>query len=106
MFALTATACTITLSTADGSYTIELGDYSRMDSLRYISIGDGRVYLASHDPLEEFGAVLSDMMLNDTVPEFETVQLIEFSGEENYTIVRAGGRQRRGSGLEIRRRGI
>ena len=80
--------CTITLGTADGSYTIELGDHSRMDSLRYISIGDGRVYLASHDPLEEFGAVLSDMILDDTVPEFETVQLIEFSGEENYTVVR------------------
>ena len=43
--------CTISLSTADQTYVVKLGDYSKMDSQRYVSIGDGNVYLVKHDPL-------------------------------------------------------
>ena len=42
--------CTIRLSTGERSYTVRLGDYSKMDSQRYVSIGDGAVYLVSPDP--------------------------------------------------------
>ncbi len=80
--------CTINI-TADGeSYTIMLGDYSKMDEQRYVSIGGGKAYLALHDPLDEFDAVLSDMILDDTVPQFDTAEQIKFSGNENYTIIR------------------
>ena len=68
------------------SYTIELGDFSKMDEQRYVSIGDGKAYLVSHDPLDEFGAVLRDMILDDTIPEFDTAKQIAFSGSENYVI--------------------
>ena len=37
--------CTIDLATEDASYEIQLGDYSTMDAQRYVSIGDGNVYL-------------------------------------------------------------
>ena len=57
-----------------------------MDEQRYLSIGDGKVYLVNHDPLDEFDAVLRDMILDDTIPEFDTVKQIAFSGEESYTI--------------------
>ncbi len=81
-------ACKISITAGDESYNIELGDFSKMDEQRYISIGDGKVYLAAHDPLDEYDAVLRDMILDDTLPEFDTAQQIDFSGSENYTIVR------------------
>lgn len=80
--------CTIHITAGEESYTVELGDFSKMDEQRYISIGDGKVYLVSHDPLDEFDAVLRDMILDDTIPEFDTAEQIEFSGSENYTIIR------------------
>ena len=78
--------CTIRITAGEESYTVELGDFSKMDEQRYISIGDGKAYLVSHDPLDEFDAVLRDMILDDTIPEFDTVKQIAFSGEESYTI--------------------
>ena len=80
--------CTISITAGEESYTIALGDFSKMDEQRYISIGDGKAYLASHDPLEEFDVVLRDMICNDTIPGFDTAEQISFSGSENYTIVR------------------
>ena len=59
-----------------------------MDEQRYLSIGDGKVYLVNHDPLDEFDAVLRDMILDDTIPEFDAAERIKFSGSENYTILR------------------
>ena len=35
---------------------------------RYVSIGDGNVYLVQNDPLDQFDAVLSDMIDHDDVP--------------------------------------
>ena len=80
--------CTIRITAGEESYTVELGDFSKMDEQRYVSIGDGKAYLVSHDPLDEFDAVLRDMILDDTIPEFDTAEQIEFSGSENYTILR------------------
>lgn len=78
--------CTISITVGEESYTVELGDFSKMDEQRYVSIGDGKAYLVSHDPLDEFGAVLRDMILDDTIPEFDTAKQIAFTGTENYTI--------------------
>ena len=87
-YGLDKPVCTIDITAGETSYTVQLGDFSKMDEERYISIGDGNAYLALHDPLEEFDAVLKDMILDDTVPEFETVQEIRFEGTENYTVTR------------------
>lgn len=78
--------CTINIETDEKTYEILLGDYSKMDSERYVSIGDGNVYLVKDDPLESFDAELSDMIDNDEVPEFENAKVseIQFSGTENY----------------------
>ena len=78
--------CTIHITAGEESYTVELGDFSKMDEQRYVSIGDGKVYLVSHDPLDEFGAVLRDLIRDDTIPEFDTAKQIAFTGSENYTI--------------------
>ena len=79
--------CTITLGAGEDSYTITLGDYSTMDAQRYLSIGDGNVYLVAEDPLEAFDATLSDVIKNDEIPDLDEVTAITFTGEENYTVV-------------------
>lgn len=59
-----------------------------MDSQRYISIGDGNVYLVKDDPMNYFDAVLDDMIDHDETPLFSNnVTKINFKGEENYNIV-------------------
>lgn len=79
--------CTINLTTEDEEYEILLGDYSKMDSERYVSVGDGNVYLVKEDPLDSFDAVLNDMIKQDEVPSLTDVTGIRFSGAEAYEIV-------------------
>ncbi len=52
----------------------------------YLSIGDGKVYLVDHDPLEEYDAQLSDLIRNDEMPGMEDVTSIQFSGTQSYEI--------------------
>lgn len=78
--------CTIHLTAGDQSYEILLGDYSILDSQRYVSIGDGNVYLVSSDPLDSFNATLSDLIDHDEVPAFDQAAQIRFAGAEEYTI--------------------
>lgn len=85
-YGLDTPVCTIDLTTEEQSYTIKLGDYSKMDSKRYVSVGDGNVYLAANDPLEQFDAVLSEMLAYDEIPSFDRVSGITFSGAEAYEI--------------------
>ncbi len=85
-YGLDEPVCTIRITAGEESYTVELGDFSKMDEQRYISIGDGKAYLVKHDPLNEFDAELRDMILDDTIPEFDTAEQIAFTGAESYTI--------------------
>ena len=78
--------CTICLSTADETWEILLGNYSCMDSQRYVSVGDGNVYLVQNDPLDYFDAGLSDMIDHDETPDFDKVTGIRFAGTESYSI--------------------
>ena len=87
-YGLDEPVCTIEITAGEECYTVSLGDFSKMDEQRYISIGDGKAYLAIHDPLEEYDAVLQDMILDDTIPDFDTAEEITFAGEEAYTILR------------------
>lgn len=85
-YGLDAPECTISITTADTSYTITLGDYSKMDAQRYVSIGDENVYLAANDPSDMFSVELSRMIKNDTTPSVNKVNSINFSGSESYKI--------------------
>ncbi|MGN1203918.1 MAG: DUF4340 domain-containing protein [Lachnospiraceae bacterium] len=88
--------CTIQITTAaqtadtdtEESDTLEirLGDFSKMDSKRYVSIGDGNVYLVEKDPLEQFDAELSDMIRHDEVPDLTLTNGITFAGDIAYHI--------------------
>ena len=78
--------CTITFTTEEETYAVKLGNFSNMDEQRYVDIGDGNVYLVSNDPLEQFDAVLSDVIDHDEMPDFDQVRSICFAGMENYSI--------------------
>jgi len=79
-------ACTIDLTTEDQSYQVLLGNYSNMDSKRYVSIGDGNVYLVQNDPLDYFDTGLRDMIDNDEIPSFDKIIGALFAGAENCNI--------------------
>lgn len=85
--------CTIEIGTAEASYTIALGDMSAMDDQRYVSIGDGNVYLAVTDPIDAFAVELSDLIDNDEIPQMDTVTALSLTGavEESIAYVEAGG---------------
>ena len=85
-YGLDKPVCTIHLTTEEQSYEIKLGDFSKMDSQRYVSIGDGNVYLVQNDPLDQFDAVLSDMIAHDEMPDFDQVTSIQFSGAQDYAV--------------------
>ena len=86
MYGLDDPVCTITLSTADEEYTITLGEFSELDEERYVSIGDGNVYLAKSDPLEEYDAVLSDLIDQDDALSYDQVSAIRFAGAADYAV--------------------
>lgn len=87
MYGLDDPICTIRLTLDDDqSYTITLGDFSTMDSQRYVSIGDGNAYLVPTDPLDSFSVQLRDLIDQDDVPYLAKTEEIRFSGAENYTV--------------------
>jgi len=86
-YGLEEPVCTIHLTTEEQSYDIQLGSYSSMDSQRYVSIGDGNVYLVKNDPLDYFDVTIRDMIRHDETPSFDKVTGIQFAGSENYSIV-------------------
>ncbi len=85
-YGLDSPACTIQLSTDEKDYEILLGSFSVLDSQRYVSIGDGNVYLVKEDPMDSFPKMLSDYVKHDEIPTFYRVTEISFSGGENYSI--------------------
>ncbi len=79
--------CTISVTLEDETvYEINLGNFSSLDSERYIEFGDGNVYLAVVDPYDSYNLELSDMILHDTIDTISQADSITFSGAQNYTI--------------------
>ena len=68
-YGLNSPECTIRIDTEEESYTITLGDYSTMDAQRYVSIGDGNVYLVSDDPMENFDLSLRLSLIHISLPQ-------------------------------------
>ena len=86
-YGLSDPLCTIHIGMGEENYEILLGNYSEMDEERYVSIGDGNVYLVQDDPLDSFDIELSDMIRQNEIPEMESVTEIQFAGSENYKAV-------------------
>lgn len=86
---ITTTEAIDGLETVDGddyTYEITLGTYSTMDSERYLTIGDGKVYLVDNDPLDLYDAELTDMIDNDDTPQYDKILGFTVECEDSYTI--------------------
>lgn len=86
-YGLSDPLCKINIGAGEETYEISLGNYSEMDEERYVSVGDGNVYLVKDDPLSSFDVELSDMIKHDEIPEFDSVTEIAFFGSEDYKAV-------------------
>ncbi len=85
-YGLDTPTASIHLETADDTYDVLVGDESQMDAQRYISIGNGSVYLASVDPLDSYNVLLAGLIQNDEVPIFGNVTSLNFSGNVSYAV--------------------
>lgn len=86
-YGLEEPVCTIRMETETQTYEILVGNYSEMDSERYVSIGDGNAYLVKEDPLDRYAVELSDLIRHDEIPAFEEVTQVQFSGAGSEKIV-------------------
>lgn len=86
-YGLDTPICTIHMETEEDSYEIQLGDYSAMDSERYVSVGDGNAYLVKNDPLDLFAIEISDVILHDKIPGLWDVTQIQFAGAEPSQVI-------------------
>ncbi|MBO5070623.1 MAG: DUF4340 domain-containing protein [Roseburia sp.] len=86
-YGLDEPTCTISITAGEEIYEIELGAYSTMDSKRYVSIGDGNVYLVTDDPMENYEVEISDLIKHDEIPDLSDATGIQFAGTENYEII-------------------
>lgn len=94
-YGLDKPVCTIRLATdKKKDYTVQLGAYSTMDAQRYVTLGDGRVFLVKSDPMDDYGIELADLIKYDEMPEFDHVTAIRFRGAQNYSIFREEGSDR------------
>ena len=77
---------TLTLKAGEKEYTIKMGNFSKMDNQRYVSIGDDKVYLAIKDPMDTLDVSTRELIQNVSIPSFDDVTSITFAGDDNYTI--------------------
>ena len=77
----------VTFTLSEGSLTVDLGSYSVMDEKRYVSIGDGKVYLIDTDLLEDVSVERDDFMLHDTLTDMTQVTEFKVTGELNTDLV-------------------
>ena len=78
--------CSITIASEDETWEIRLGSTSTVDGQRYVSFGEGTVYLAVDDPLEQYDVTLRECILNDQIPAMDRVTGLTFAGEADYEI--------------------
>lgn len=71
--------CSISVTAADETTTIDIGDATSLDGLRYVSLGDGNVYLVSSDLLTNFSYGLYDLVSKESIPDMS--ELVSFTVE-------------------------
>ena len=79
-YGLDKPVCSISFTADDKDYTVLLGGFSTMDQERYVSIGDGNVYLVSSDPYDTFDKELDYFTKTDEVPELDDAVTLTFGG--------------------------
>ena len=77
--------CIINVIT-DTTTTIKLGNYSEMDSQRYVSIND-TVYLLKEDIYDAFNVSINDLMKVEEIPSLSTITSVVMSGKNQIHLI-------------------
>jgi len=77
----------VTLTAGEEEHVLSLGGYSTMDAQRYVTLGDGTVYLVDDDLLEYITTDRDEFMMHDTVPVFDAVSELTVSGDSQLDIL-------------------
>ncbi len=85
-YGLDEPVCTIHLTEEEANFEILLGSYSMIDEQRYVSVGDGNVYLIRQDPFRDFQIAYTDLIRNDEIPAFEQAEKITVSAEDTFCL--------------------
>ena len=75
--------CTVTFTDDSGEKLLKLGGYSTMDSKRYVSVEDGRVYLIDDDLMDYISLERDDFMQQFEIPDFDEVTELIVSGKNS-----------------------
>jgi hypothetical protein len=81
-YGLLEPTCTITV-TAGEETALLIGDETELGSYRYLSIGDGSVYLVSDTILDSFGYSLLDVAKLEEIPSMGTVESFRLETEDH-----------------------
>lgn len=74
--------CTVSVTAGEETHTLTFGDETSLGGQRYLSLGDGTVYLADSTLLDDFALGLYDLVEEETIPSMTdlTNLSIETSG--------------------------
>lgn len=79
--------CRIQVSTADGDFTLKIGEETSIGGQRYLSTGDGNAYLVSSSVLTPFCYGLYDVLVYETIPTMSDIHALEVKSQtEAYKI--------------------
>ncbi len=86
-YGLDSPQCTVILTMGDEEIEVSMGSYSTMDQQRYISVGDGKVYLIEQDLMDEMITDRDQFMQQDSILKITTLTELTVSGEISMDIV-------------------
>lgn len=85
-YGLIQPACVVT-AVAGETYTLSIGSETAMGGERYLSVGDGRVYLGDSGLLDSFCYELLELVKKEVIPAMEQVQRFTVSsGSKSYEL--------------------
>lgn len=77
----------ITLTVNNTDTTITFGGYSAIDQKRYITIGNGVVYLIDKDPLDSIVLSRDELIKNDEIPQYDDIKEFVLTGDNTLELV-------------------
>lgn len=86
IYGLQEPSVTVTFTVAGQTTTVCIGDENAMGGLRYVSVGDGKVYLVTTSLYSRFNKGMFDVMVKDSLPTFSAVSAVRITadGEETW----------------------
>lgn len=89
LYGLNEPWCTVTVTAGGERYELLLGDETGLGGERYLSNGDGKVYLVSAELLDYFDYGLYDLVQYETLPDLEDAAALTIRAEtQNLSLVR------------------